>query len=658
MHIDSQGFLIAKEDRVIDKESSLERLSLKTPDFFTDEELYNTPPGDIMIFDVECYRNFFYVAFKHPRTGKCFDFELSPDRALNIEKLSWTMWRFCLVGFNSKNYDLPMITYALSGASNDQLKNASDYIIQGNHRSFEFEEEFKLKIPEWNDIDIIEVAPLEGSLKLYSGRLHCATMQDLPYDPDDLLTQNQAEILRIYCCNDLDNTELLFDHLGPEISLRIDMSKEYGIDLRSKSDAQIAEAVICNELKKTTGFYPKKPDVDLDFLQYQVPDFIRFMSPKLNRIVKDIADSCFFLDGRGSPTWPELLGEVVKTKQGKKRQLLVKIGKTTYKLGMGGLHSQEETVCYKADDNTMVVDNDVASYYPRIILNQGLFPEHLGSIFLDVYNGIVERRLAAKRNGQKTINATLKIVINGSFGKFGSRYSRLYAPQLMLQVTITGQLALLMLIEMLEDQGIEVVSGNTDGIVCRYGTDQHRRVREVIDEWEHITRFETEETRYNALYSRDVNNYMAFKDDGISVKKKGTYAQGGLSKNPEHLICTDAVIAYLQDGIPLDQTIKACGDVSRFISVRNVRGGAEKNGIYLGKVVRWYYKKGEAGSINYVMSGNKVPKSDGAWPMMDLPDTLPTDIDYEWYERTATDILYDIGELREPETGNLFEGLF
>jgi len=53
----------------------------------------------------------------------------------------------------------------------------------------------------------------------------------------------------------------------------------------------------------------------------------------------------------------------------------------------------------------------------------------------------------------------------------------------MLQVTITGQLVLLMLIEMLEDAGISVISGNTDGIVSKYHKDRHNDVRAISPDW-------------------------------------------------------------------------------------------------------------------------------------------------------------------------------
>lgn len=92
----------------------------------------------------------------------------------------------------------------------------------------------------------------------------------------------------------------------------------------------------------------------------------------------------------------------------------------------------------------------------------------------------------------------------------------------------------------------------------------------------------------------------------------------------------------------------------RFVSVKNVKGGGEKNGQYLGKVVRWYYPKGEAGYIAYVGSGNKVGKTDGARPLMDLPEELPDDINYDWYINEAIEMLYDCGAYKKAETAQLF----
>lgn len=686
--LDANGFIVAKASRKIDKIASAVRMLLRPVEFMTDEELMSIPAGSVFVFDVECYRNFFYVAFKCLANGKFVAFERSPDYDFPEMKLRWMLWRFCLVGFNSASYDIPMVELAAKGLSCNELKEASDFIIKSgiNYGTkkvtpFDIEKKYHIQIGKYNHIDLFNVCPVNGgvsanpaSLKLYSGRLHAERMQDLPFPESHILTAEDAAIVRPYCCNDLANTELLFNELAPELKLRMEMSEEYGIDLRSRSDAQIAEAVINSELQKVLGYYPRKPTLAADLvLQYNAPDFISYRSQQLRDMFEVVKNARFYLDGLGSPIMPD---EIDKLK--------VKIGNSVYKLGMGGLHSTEKKTAHKATDEIILADNDVESFYPRIILNQKLFPPHLGEAFLQVYNQIVETRIHAKAEAAKakkagdkasakkwkTIADSLKITINGSFGKLGNKYSTLYAPQLMLQVTITGQLVLLMLIEMLEDAGISVISGNTDGIVSKYHKDRHNEVRAIIAEWEKRTAFKTEETRYSAVYSRDVNSYVAIKTDGgdeearflderLGVKTKGAYCERGsalnsiLSKNPEALVCSDAVISYLKNGTPVEKTIRECKDIRRFVSVKNVKGGGEKNGKYLGKVVRWYYPKNEAGHIAYVTSGNKVGKTDGARPLMDLPTEFPDDVNYDWYIEEAVSMLYDCGRLKKATTAAL-----
>lgn len=679
--INEQGFIVAKKSRVVDKLAASIRQALRPVEFMSDEELTAMPAGSVFVFDVETYVNFFYVAFKSLDNGKFVAFERSPDHDFNPTKLLWMLWRFCIVGFNSRNYDLPMIELAARGADCKKLKEASDFIIKSGPNygtekvtPFAFEKKYGVQIGRYNHIDLIEVAPLQGSLKLYAGRLHCERMQDLPFPEDHVLTQEDAEVVRPYCCNDLSNTELLFNELAPELKLRAEMSEEYGVDLRSKSDAQVAEAVINSELQKVLGYYPKKPTLSADtVLVYDVPDFVCYQTTQLREMLEVVRNARFYLDGLGSPIMPPEL-----------EKLKVTIGGSTYKLGMGGLHSTEKKTAHYATDEIILADNDVESFYPRTILNQRLCPPHLGEAFLTVYEKIVNTRIHAKAEAAKakkagdraaakkwkTVADSLKITINGSFGKLGNKYSTLYAPQLMLQVTITGQLVLLMLIEALEQIGIEVISGNTDGIISKYHKSRHDEVRALIASWEEWTGYKTEETRYKAVFSRDVNSYVAIKEDGgdpearfideqLGAKTKGAYCERGsalnsiLSKNPETLICSDAVVRFLVDGTPVEKTIKECRDFRRFVAVKNVRGGGEKNGRYLGKVVRWYYPKNEAGYIAYVSSGNKVGKTDGARPVMDLPSEFPDDINYDWYINEAVEMLYDCGRLKKAKTAAL-----
>lgn len=617
------------------------------------------------VYDVECYPNFFCVTFMDVATDKVISFIRSPDEDFYPQHLTFIMLRNLIVGFNSIKYDMLIVMLALMGLPCFKLKEASDAIILEGKQPYEIERDYGVRpYNTMNHIDLIEVAPLKGGLKLYGGRLHCERMQDLPYRHDTFLTKEQAAHVVGYNINDLDVTKLLYLELLPYIQLRERIGQKYGQDLRSKSDAQIAEAVIKSELQNQ-GVFAKKPEfVEGLTNRYWAPDFIKFRSPGLQRVLDTILAADFGVKDNGTLDLPKNIEE-----------LQIPIGGSVYQFGGGGLHSTEANVAHTADGGTLLVDSDVASYYPRIILLLRLFPKHLGEAFLKVYEELVTRRLDAKAKAEACAKAgdvagakywkleadALKITINGAFGKLGSVFSLLYGPDLLLQVTITGQLSLLMKIEMIEDAGIPVVSANTDGIVMKCPAHMYETLKATIKAWEARTGFETEETQYKALYSRDVNNYIAIKLDG-KCKTKGTYSEFGsalnsvLSKNPENLICSDAVQAFLSKGVPIKDTIEGCRDLRRFITVRNVKGGAQKDGVYLGKTVRWYYAMGETGGINRASgTGDQVPNSEGARPLMDMPaGCFPNNIDFDRYINKSEKMLYDLGYYQRPKVGRLF----
>lgn len=591
------------------------------------------------VLDTEVYRDYFLAMLRDVATGVVAVFEKFEGNALDVEGLRAILRRDCIVTFNGNSYDLLVLALALSGASNEVIKAGSDAIIKTNLRSWQFEREFNVKIPKSiNHVDLIEVAPGVASLKIYGGRLHCHKMQELPIDPDDLIrpghpfeTDYRNRLVE-YCGNDLGVTTALYNHLLPNIQLREQMGKMYGLDLRSKSDAQIAEAVIGKEVAKIKGQEVKRPTIAAGTsFRYLAPDFIRFTTPPLQVVAELIAGLDFVIPATGGVAMPKALADYK-----------IKIGNGVYRMGIGGLHSSEKCSAHVADADTLLIDRDVDSYYPRIILNTGLAPAHMGPAFTTVYNTIVDRRLAAKAAGRTVEADALKITVNGSFGKFGNKWSILFAPQLMIQTTVTGQLALLMLIESLEAEGIRVVSANTDGVVIKCPVSLIPVMDLCVWEWETLTGFTTSATEYRAIYSRDVNNYIALKKGG-GAKLKGAFAPVGLQKNPTNEICTGAVVKYLMDGTPVEDSIRACTDPRKFVSVRQVKGGAVKHGQPIGKALRWYYSIAAIGAMQYKLNGNKVPLSDGALPMMQLPDTIPADLDTDWYITEAHSILKDIG---------------
>lgn len=589
-----------------------------------------------LMFDIECYRNYFLVMFLNLETQQTMHFEMHSDcPKFNINVVRDLMAANKTVGFNSINYDLPMLYAALNGANNDHLKNISDGIIVKGLKPWHVEQKCSFQIPKkLNHIDLIEVAPGKTSLKAYGGRMHSARLQDLPIEPSALISPTERETMRLYCANDLITTADLYNKLIPQLELREKMSKQYNVNLMSKSDAQIAEAVIkgAMEVKKGRKLYASDEEIGETFA-YERPSFITFATDQMNRGLSTLEDTTFAVADNGKP-----IGSL------KLEDFPIKFNRAQYTIGIGGLHSCEESTAHDTREGDFIlIDRDVASYYPAIILGCNLFPKQLGPEFLDIYRTIVNQRLEAKAIGNKTAADSLKITINGSFGKFGNKYSVLYSPKLLIQTTLTGQLSLLMLIEMLETMArAQVVSANTDGIVIKCHRTQKPMVDNVISEWEKRTGFTTEETLYKAFYSRDVNNYIAIKEDG-GVKLKGAYTPAGLQKNPTSEICIDAAIALLKNNTPITQTIRKCPDIRKFVTVRTVKGGAIKNNDFLGKCVRWYYRTGETGTINYKINNHTVPRTQGAHPIMELPRHFPADIDYGWYIRETASILKDVG---------------
>lgn len=619
--------------------------------------------GETLIVDTEIYRNYFLAMFTSIETGYVFFLESwDGGPKLDCNLLGWILTSFQTVGFNSLNFDIPICTLAIAGKTLSQIKDVADSIIIEEVRAWDILKNQKVKKLIVNHIDLIEVAPLFGSLKTYGARLHVRKLQDLPFPPNTILSEDQITITRWYCVNDTVLTAYLYVHLKEHIDLRINLGLKYKLDLRSHSDAQMAEEIISYEIKRITGHRPRRPTRGQSVGQvfrYKPPSYIYFQTTELQQALWEMSNADITVGPSGHAECPKVI-----------RERIVVIAGKPYKVGMGGLHSQEKAQALISNSIVRYFDRDVTGYYPNLILKNRFAPPHLGDIFLTALQGMVDRRTQAKRFMQDMDNAGtnkelkeykdatteasgLKIANNGIFGKTSDPFSVVYDVPNMVQVTLTGQLSLLMAIEALELAKIPVMSANTDGIVIGCPVDRVDDMRNLFTAWEIHTNLETEETEYKSLYAANVNNYIAITPKG-KTKTKGWYCERGsahnsvLSKNPEVLICSDAVQDFLSKGKPITETIRSCKDIRRFVAVRVVNGGGVKvwddnHTEYLGKTVRWYYAKDVPGEIVYAKSGNKVPRTDGAKPLMELTLQIPEDLDYEWYEAKAYQILEDIG---------------
>lgn len=354
----------------------------------------------MVILDIETYRDYFLVTFKSLQHNKIAQFELYENNPLNTQAIKSIMDKNTTVSFNGLSYDLPVIALALKGADNEKLKAFSDAIIKSNLPSWRICKDFNVYVPkQWDHIDLIEIAPGQASLKIYGGRLNATKLQDLPIEPDASITPDLRELMRTYCVNDIETTELLLNKLLPQIELRKAMSEQYGLDLRSKSDAQIAETIIKSELTALTGneYRPERMNENT-VIHYHDPEFIEYQSEQLQSIFKRILETQFTLGLNGSVVMPDWL-----------KDTKIKIGNGFYQMGIGGLHSCEKSQVVTANDNQFLIDCDVASYYPSIILQQKLAPKSMGKDFIELYQSIVTRRLNAKHRCAE-IEKRLKVI--------------------------------------------------------------------------------------------------------------------------------------------------------------------------------------------------------------------------------------------------------
>ena len=262
-----------------------------------------------LIFDIEIYRNYLLVSFLNVATGNVRHLEAHGSQTLDTATLRAILRSYRLVSFNGNHFDMPLIAAALADYTVAEIKAIANKIILNNMKPWQLD----LDMPECDHIDLIEVAPGVASLKIYGGRLHCPKLQDLPIEPEASITPSQRPLLRQYCENDLRTTLALFRKLEPQIALRETMGAEYGIDLRSKSDAQIAEAVIRHEVEKRMGTRLQKQDPFRfagETFQYKAPRFIEFRTAILQGVLRTVTDATFTIASNGTVQMPKAIANL------------------------------------------------------------------------------------------------------------------------------------------------------------------------------------------------------------------------------------------------------------------------------------------------------------------------------------------------------------
>jgi len=127
--------------------------------------------------------------------------------------------------------------------------------------------------------------------------------------------------------------------------------------------------------------------------------------------------------------------------------------------------------------------------------------------------------LHVTRSWYNVVNQALKVILNASYGVFGSEIFSLYCPPVAEATTAIGRYAITETIKEAERLGIEVVYGDTDSIFLRSPRpDQIERLTEWTAKQLGMELDVDKLYRYAALSSRKKNYLGVFPDGSVDIK--------------------------------------------------------------------------------------------------------------------------------------------
>lgn len=356
------------------------------------------PIGNLVAYDLEVNPNYFLAGFLLP-DGTLYQYAFTDTDMSQLEELhKFINWveqsEFNLVGFNSSGYDDPVLSEFLARPCITTPYETSVRIIEGGEPFWNFAEDIK-------SIDIMNNMPKKSSLKLAGVRMGHKKLQELPIDPHADVTLDEQEIMKKYNYNDLLITARLAAELTEELELRSELSQTYGIDLRSKTRAQIAEQVLSHVMKESTGLWKnnlkdtaRKNVMQNPAFNIKVPNWWSNLPVEKYPTIQDVVDKATKIFAK------TIYVNNFKIEENAMSDTIF-VGDRWYKMGVGGLHSVDGPGCWLPEDDEDMEDIDVTSYYPSMILTQGLSPRHWKikgfDHFKNTYGTILDQRVAAKR---------------------------------------------------------------------------------------------------------------------------------------------------------------------------------------------------------------------------------------------------------------------
>lgn len=536
----------------------------------------------VYVYDIEVFPNVFHCTVKNTETGEFYKFEISQRKnqldelvnffhTVNIQH-NWndlyttdielnTSKMFC--GYNNLHYDNAIINYIIDYYNTMKYKgyrgicksiyNLSKVITTSSDDNIESWKKWKYAT-YFESFDILTMLysnKLRVGLKEMQVTMQYKNVQEFITDWNVDLQENQIDSMIEYNINDVNSTEELLNRCKKDVDLRIAIEDEYGVRCLSKDGVNIGMKILTQKyLEKTNQTWWDIKDLrsPMEFIPLKnvILPFIKYSNPTLQKVLEDMK------------------GQIVSPgRKGYENKFV--FGGLRYSVGVGGIHSVNDPEIIIPKEDEMLIDIDVASLYPSMLIEYEFYPKHLGREFLEVYKQIKDERIEAKHNGDKVKNETLKLALNGLSGNLQNEHNFCYSPFAVMQIRINGQLLLLMLAEKLVEIGCRIVQANTDGLFVLLKKDVYSKVDNICREWEQLTKLTLEEERFKAMYQYAINDYFAITEDN-KVKEKGMFITTvKLGKGLTPKIIPKAVINFFKDGVSVEDTIKNCTDIRDFL---------------------------------------------------------------------------------------------
>ena len=446
-----------------------------------------------------------------------------------------------------------------------------------------------------------------------------------------------------YNVNDVDSTEELLNRCKRDIDLRIAIEDEYGVKVLNKDGVNIGMKIITQKyLEKTGQTWKQIKDLrspcDMIDLSKVILPIVKFDTPILQSVLEEMKKQT-----------------VSPGRKGYEKHFI--LDGLEYCVGVGGIHSVNKPEEIIPNENQILSDVDVASLYPSMIIEHKFYPQHLGKEFLEVYSQIKDERIEAKHNGNKIKNETLKLALNGLSGNLQNEHNFCYSPFTVMQIRINGQLLLLMLAEKFISIGCTIVQANTDGLFVLRPKDKEVEFQNICREWEKLTKLTLEEDRFEAMYQYAINDYLAVKEgysetkDPKLLKKKGMFIdEVKLGKGMDAMIIPESVNKCLVDKVPVEETIRNCKDINKFITYQKVSRDYSVeydskliqriNRYYISNDGPWLYKC-KVDSNNHRSNYIKLLTDSGVTIMntIEKDQPIPSNINYRFYISAANKIV-------------------